>query len=394
MNKQSQRAVDVLLSGLISMYPDDPLVVEEKKILESRNPELAERIRPYEPHQGLFQNIEPLRDKSPFTPEELLKAPPAQRIRQILDFKHQGWGEANRDGMINAICAAADQNTEWAFAFLAALLQEGEKDNDLWHRLLWKLKWEKMSSTQRNWLLDSFDTSFQYQDDFLNGYAHLVLSNGFPAPDTQPDSGILEKQLKLTFHLWELTSGQPGWKIDVPYQENDWIFEAINRPPGHCCLFWLKYTELLQKKDPEAERAWPAAIELRMNEIVQGRSRGEFLGLALLGQYLAAVRYMVPKWTKKYLYPCFDFDQKQDRAYPPWLGFSGYGHLSRELAAELPPYFLTAFPRMHEFKESLAEIGTGIDRAKYVAAGTMVKAGNRAKDLALGSFAGSRGAEE
>jgi hypothetical protein len=95
--------------------------------------------------------------------------------------------------------------------------------------------------------------------------APLVLSHGLPANDDSLDMKIVKKQLTLTFILWKQTSGQPGWKMEVPYSENDWIFEAINRPPGHCCIFGLKYTELLQKGVTDQERAWPTEFETVMN---------------------------------------------------------------------------------------------------------------------------------
>jgi hypothetical protein len=45
-------------------------------------------------------------------------------------------------------------------------------------------------------------------------------------------------------------------------------------------------------------------------------------------------------------------------------------------------------------KEGFAEVGTHIDRAKDIAAGAMIKAGDGAENFALGSFAGSRSTEE
>jgi hypothetical protein len=51
-----------------------------------------------------------------------------------------------------------------------------------------------------------------------------------------------------------------------------------------------------------------------------------------------------------------------------------------------------AFARI--VKEGLAEFGPHIYRAKDIAAGAMIKAGDGAENFALGSFAGSRSAEE
>jgi hypothetical protein len=45
-------------------------------------------------------------------------------------------------------------------------------------------------------------------------------------------------------------------------------------------------------------------------------------------------------------------------------------------------------------KERLAEFGAHIHRAKNIAAGAMIKAGDGAENFALGSFAGPRCAEE
>ena len=361
MSDKRQRAIDALVGEIVSMYPDDSLAAKAREELRIRNPEAVERLRPYEPNnRDFFQTIEPLYDKSPYTVEQLLKAPPAAQIRQILDFKETGWGAPNRDGLISAICSAADQNVDWAFKLLAALLDQGEKDNDIWCRLLWKLKWESMSVDQRNWLLDVFNTTNGYSAEFLAAYTQLVLLRGCPSGPDVPDTIILAKQLKLTFVLWEQTNDHPGWKVETPDGENDWIFEAINRPPGLCCEFWLKYTEFLQKGAPEADKTWPAEIESVMNEIVQGKTRGQKLGLALLGHHLASVRYMVPTWTKRQLYPCFDFTARGDAAFPNWIGFIGYGSLSRELAMEMPPYFATAFPRISEMNENIAKRFAGL----------------------------------
>jgi hypothetical protein len=384
MSDHRQNAIDSLVADMISMYPEDSLIKEAKEELRARDPRLVEQIRPFDPHsrQNLFDYVEPLRDKSPFTPEDLLRTEPANIIRQILDFKETRWGEINRDGLISAVCSAAGQNTDWAFKFLGALIGQGEKDNDFWHRLLWKLKWEKMSVEQRNWLLDAFDLSATYSEDFLAAYTQLVISHGI-APDETPDTTVLKKQLSLTFVLWKRTSGRPGWKIERPYSQNDWIFEAINRPPGHCCLFWLKYTELLQKASPDVERTWPSEIESVMNEIVKGETRGQILALALLGQYLNAIRYMAPEWTKNRLYPCFDFNQRGDKAFPPWLGFSGYGWLSRELARELPPYFVTAFPRVTEFNENIADRFCGLVAAVAISGHWNVKENDWLKNFMI-----------
>jgi hypothetical protein len=51
-----------------------------------------------------------------------------------------------------------------------------------------------------------------------------------------------------------------------------------------------------------------------------------------------------------------------------------------------------AFARIME--KGLAKVGAHIDRTKDVAAGAMIKAGDGAKNFALGSFAGSRGTEK
>ena len=93
MNKHRQNAIDSLVADMISMYPEDSLVKEAKDELHARDPEFVELIRPFDPHsrQNLFEYVEPLRDKSPFTPEELLRTEPAKIIRQILDFKETCW---------------------------------------------------------------------------------------------------------------------------------------------------------------------------------------------------------------------------------------------------------------------------------------------------------------
>jgi hypothetical protein len=362
MSKFRQQAIDSMIEDMISMYPDDPHVIQAREELRAREPDAVENIEPYDPNlkANIFQHIEPLRDKSPFTPEYLLQTEPSTIIRRILDFKETKWGVENRDGLVSALCSVAGQSTDWAFKLFAALLDQEVKDNDIWQRVFWKLKWEKLSVDQKHWLLDHFDASFTYSEEYLSGFADLVIGHGIPAGKESPDPKILQKQLQLSFDLWAITHNRAGWKVERPYSENDWIFEAINRPPGHCCVFWLKYTELQQKEATDAKRTWSAKIEPYMNQIVTAETRGQLLGLALLGQFLSAVRYMAPEWTKANLYPCLDFATRGDKAFPLWLGFSGYGWLSRELAVELPPYFVSAFSRIKEFKESLADRFTGI----------------------------------
>jgi hypothetical protein len=121
MSKFRQQAIDSMIEDMISMYPDDPHVIQAREELRAREPDAVENIEPYDPNlkANIFQHIEPLRDKSPFTPEYLLQTEPSTIIRRILDFKETKWGVENRDGLVSALCSVAGQSTDWAFKLFA-----------------------------------------------------------------------------------------------------------------------------------------------------------------------------------------------------------------------------------------------------------------------------------
>lgn len=358
-DKESERMRDYLITSVISMFPSDPAVIAAKERLRLRAPEAVADLKPWVERSGLFGEVREIHNVSPIAVDDLLKTNPADRLEYFLSFSEKRWDIPNREGLVEAIGAAALCDLTWGFQLLAAMVAQSHYENDIWIYLLWKLKWEDLSAEQRNWLIDNFDPSRGYSTDFLRPFTRLVMGNISFDGEQAIEPALLEKLLKLSLRLWDLVKSEES-VLPESIAGHDWLFDAINSIAGTICEFWLQWTPYEHKKAPEKDRAWPAEIASYMDNIVIGTGRADQMGLAILGQHLAAVRYMAPVWTVQRLYPCMDFKAKGDWAFILWNSFAGYGRLSRELATELPPYLEKGFEKISKMKDSLAERFVGL----------------------------------
>ncbi len=348
--EEAKREADRFVAFLARRHAGDELAAAAMERLRARSPDAAN----YDPDRverefpsGPVEVVE----RSPISVDDLLKVHPEEQLGFLLSYKGEGWPKESREGLINAVIAAA-KNQDWCINLMRSLAGRGAWTSDIWPRLLWSTKLSSFPPEIRLWLLQELPRHWQGEEE-LNSLTYFFFAERGFGKEQAPTPAETDALLSFSLAVWSsLRKKEP--EPHKGFEETDYTSIAINRAAGRIVEFWLAFTEHRKASGQLPHEGWPAQLADAFDDIAAATSEAGRLGLAVVAGVMGFARYVAPTWTKQKLYPRLRFDQVGDEAFLVWKPLLFYGRFSRDLLIELPEYFLSERVRLAGSTRELA----------------------------------------
>lgn len=276
--------------------------------------------------------------QSPWSAEELLAKGPHEQIDDLLNFKGSRFDGPDRDGLLSVVREVCKQNSHWAFALAAVLVERSLWSSDLWSVVIRGLLESELPVNSWRDLLTTVSRSelqTEHAHDVANLLYALVRDGGKPfALD------VLEQANVIALALWQTL--EPDAQDD---DIDDWLSRAINRPAGVIVEFWIHGLSLLMHGKAGGERVLPESYRRWFTMVAQDPTSKGGLGRSLLASQTAFLFSLDEEWAREHIIPLFS-DPNRQKFAQAWDGFLVWGRLYPSLVEVLMPAFVDALQRI------------------------------------------------
>ena len=277
----------------------------------------------------------PVRDKSPWTIEELLVKPAGDWLDDLLSFQGRRWGGPNRRELLVNVAGAVRQNFDWGLDLAEALAKAEKWDVDLWPALI--SSWSKIV----------LDEDKQYKVFHWLGKTELypehsrIIANALYAlmrgGNTTYALNLLPQANKIAGALWH--------HLDSNGEEpNDWLQQATKHPASILTEFWLSGFSLWRKQQDPEPMALNEEYRQILSDILQNQKLPGRLGQRILASQFTVLWAVDEAWTRENLLPLFD--PANDNFQAVWDGFLAGERLNPAVAEVMADYFPKAIERI------------------------------------------------
>ncbi len=324
------------LSWLIQAKPDCALAEAAMAPIKLQYPDWQPSDHPDLTHW--MGSADWVGSQSPWSAEELLARDPEEQINDLLNFKGSRFNGPDRDGLLAAIREACKQNSRWAFALTAVLVERSLWSSDLWSMVIrGLLESEQTLHCWQNLLATVSRSELQaaHAHDVASLLYALVRNGGKPFA-----LEALEQANMIALPLWQMLEPEPQ-DDDIA----DWLSRAINRPAGVIVEFWIHGLSLLMHGKAGVERVMPESYRQWFTMVVQDQTSKGGLGRSLLASQTAFLFGLDEEWARMHIIPLFS-DSNHLKFAQAWDGFLVWGRLYPNLVEVLIPAFVDAQQRI------------------------------------------------
>ncbi len=283
--------------------------------------------------------------ESPWTAEELLDKPATYWLPKLLSFQptEEIFGP-DLQGLVSEVAAAAKKCFEWGLGLAKELAKAEEWDVGFWPGLIGA--WSEMELDEGKhrevlqWLARA-ELHPKHERAIVDALYALVRDGGKPyAWNLLPEAN--EVSMVLWYNL------QPD---ELPEEQGDWLFRAINHSAGVLTEFWLCGFLLWRRKQVPTPDKLSDEYRQIFSEIVQNSSLSGRLGRSVLAGQFNFLLAVDEIWTKENLLPLFTADEDSEDFQAAWDGFITYGRLTPAVAELLEEAFLRAVKHIKSFSQ-------------------------------------------
>lgn len=235
--------------------------------------------------------------QSPWSMEELLARPAGDWANELLSFQETDSFGPNREGLVETVKTAAEQNIEWGLQLADALSELGSWDSDLWPSLMraWsgELNQEELGRV----------LGFLKQPDLHAPHGQIVvetLSAAVGNKDLILTSQSLSEANRIAMQLREHLE---QFGLD-PFIKG-WLMWAINSMAGRLAEYWLYSLGAWRKLQKPTPEHFSSEYRSVFSEIIVDTTLAGTLGKAVLARNSAYLLHADKEWTKTNLLPLF-----------------------------------------------------------------------------------------
>ena len=276
--------------------------------------------------------------QSLWTPEELLAAPTADFLDDLLSLQGTQWGEPNRRGLMDNVADAATQNFDWGLDLAEALSRTEEWAAYLWSALIhaWStMELDKDKHRQVLYWLGKVYLYPKHNREIAEALYALVKNDG-----PSYALNLLPRANEIAADLWShLDQIEPIQEID------DWLRFAMHYPVSDLVNFWLSGLLLWRKHQDPKPTSLSDEYRTTLLNIVQDQSLQGRFGRTILMTRFDLLLDVDEMWTREYLLPLFDPDSDDFQA--AWSGFLTGGRLIPVVAEVMAAPFLKAVEQIN-----------------------------------------------
>ena len=251
--------------------------------------------------------------QSPWSMEELLARPAGDWANELLSFQETDSFGPNREGLVETVKIAAEQNIEWGLELADALSEIDSWNSDLWPSLMHALSGELSLEQLRQVLgfLKSPDLHALHGQSVVGALSAVVRNeNLIRSPKLLSETNQIAKQLEE----------QLGQIDPDPFLEG-WLMWAINSMAGRLAEYWLYSLGAWRKMQKPTPEHFCSEYRSVFSEIIVDTTLAGTLGKAVLASRSAFLLQADKEWTKNHLLPLYA-DADNTQVYQAvWDGF-------------------------------------------------------------------------
>ena len=294
---RERRAANVHFDWLNRLHEVDPTCTLTRQNLDNihcRFPNFLPREIP-DTAMGTDEEWSCLR--SPWSPEELLARPAGDWANELLSFQETDPFGPNREGLVETVKTAAEQNIEWGLELADALSEIDSWNSDLWPSLMHAWSGELSLEQHRQVLgfLKSPDLHALHGQSVVGALSAVVRKDNFiRSPQLLSEANQIAKRLEE----------QLGQIDPDPFLER-WLMRAINSMAGKLAEYWLYSLAAWRKQHTPTPKQFSTEYRSVFNEIIGDTTLAGTLGKVVLARGSAYLLHADEEWTKTNLLPLF-----------------------------------------------------------------------------------------
>lgn len=331
-----------LLYWVKSADPTCPLAEEAFLTIQLANPEFPPREHPDFHHWSSGAHW--IGHESPITVEELLSREPAEQLEFLLTYKGNRFDGPNREGLLNTITQAVQQDFDWGYKLAQALIDAVAWETDIWRHIF--RGWEDGLEEDSN-LIAAIGLIIDSVELFRHDYhiANLIQKKFNEKKPVSDTANILAMQLaEMLMDYLEVTNKEQ------PENVNDWLQETINHSGGKLAEFWVHTISRNRKAIGDAWSGLPDEHRRCLDKMISGASLEAQLARVFIASQLYFMFYMDAPWTIKHVLPLFDWSDPL-RARQCWDGYLFWGRYGENTLPHIMPHYRKTFRELHSLRK-------------------------------------------
>jgi hypothetical protein len=331
-----------LLYWIKSADPSCPLALQAFAEMQQTNPKFSPREHPDFHHWS--GGAVWVGHQSPIMLEALLAKNPADQLDFLLSYKGSPFNGPDRDGLLNTITQAVQQNFDWGYILSQALITSETWDTDIWDHIL--RGWEEGLEDDTN-LVTVLKLLIENGDLLRHAYyvANLLQKR---LEEKKPASALA---VSLAMQLAELIFNYLETAPEDPSEDsNDWLQKAINYPGGKLAEFWVHALSRERKTAGDSWKDLPEVPRRCLEKIIAGSSQEAQFARVFIASQLYFMFYMDASWTINHVIPLLDWSDPL-RSRQAWDGYLFWGRYGENTLLYVMPLYRRTFRELHAFPD-------------------------------------------
>lgn len=283
--------------------------------------------------------------ESPVLVDELMAKEPVEQLEFLLTYRGGRFDGPDRNGLLNTITQAVQQNFDWGYKLTHALIEAGEWDTDIWDHILrgWEESLEKDAD-----LVAVLSVLIDNGELLRHAYyiANLIQKRFDEKKHVSDNAIVLAMHLaeRLLDYLEAIQNEEP------PEDVNDWLQKAINHPGGKLAEFWLNSLSRARKAMGDSWVELPAGYRRCLEKMLVGTSIESQLARVFIASQLYFIFCMDAQWAIKHVLPLLDWTDPT-RARQCWDGYLFWGRYGENTLPYVMPYYRRTFHELHTLRD-------------------------------------------
>lgn len=331
-----------LLYWIKSADPLCPLANKAFLAMQQENPDYVPREHPDFHHWS--GGVRTIGHESPVSVEDLMATEPADQLEFLLTYKGSFFDGPDREGMLNSITQAVQQNFGWGYKLALVLIGVEAWEADIWDHIL--RGWEDSLNDDSS-VIAVLSLLVSNPELFRHDYyiSNLIQKRFNEKKDTSEAAIILAMQLaeQLMDHLESVQQQQQE-------DSNDWLQLAINHSGGKLAEFWIHILSRARQATGDSWSGLPDEPRRCLEKMISGGSLEAQLARVFISSQLYFIFYMDAPWAISRVLPLLEWSDPL-RARQCWDGYLFWGRYGENTLPHVMPHYRKTFRELHTLRD-------------------------------------------